>query len=933
VRQDTNQLKQAWQTYHESFELNVIPTGHEKIVALAFDAYLDTNLKVRLADYLQVAPAQVLEALRGYLKIPTFSVEIKKLLSEFIPHFSERGVTAIPAFDKITGIRKAEDRNSYAHFYDTRIDNATFEKMLRAYGGMATGIAVLLRPSDRLCVIDFDNKEILVKLLNELGYTCDAETIEQTLLRVFPENPIVATFRGYHVYFYDADIAEAVKTTRKLSGIDVKVSRGYVLLPPSLAGFEPTGATLNLIHYRQIRPLLPETIREPLPAKIKDYLLAQIRPHTVSVNLGVAPALQQPATSDLKLFVVDTFVPYWKRGVRDSLTYTLAGVLRRASISLNDALDIVSTICDRAGDEEKRDRLYQVRRQYSLPFQPNGNSPFCAGIRKFREACMQAGMPLQVFNTLIARIFGLKITTNLLDWLEDYRQIAEKIAAIVRNDIVFNETTMSWWAYREDLKRWVETKREEILHFVVKAAFEVRNDIEELVKMSHDNTIPKQVAQKLNRLLNAQFIRNNVLPTLEILLSVNFTFPCIPSEVAQTLPAPVTRLTAHRNGVLLWLKNGDTVFFPSDSENPAGDVHRRFYITNTIDSTVDENADMQPFIDKVTEWVGGRENAEYLLQHLASVLGLGKNINHQFLLFIGDGRNGKNSFIQTLEAAFGNLVRYTTSEILTARKFDNSLYSSLSNLEGCAFAVIDEAPDPAKWNVETVKRLTGGEKTLARRLYHNVETIDITWIFIVLTNEYPSQFKRQSQGLAHRIVAINFPMTYSDSVVNEGRFIKRRNPEEVEYFRRNSQIVIQAMRWAFKQAAQKNFVLTEPEPVSSFTKPIKLKADSVSYFLSKYTIDDARAEIPLQELYQAYRRFVEEEGIGTPLPDNVFAMRLYTKNIQHERRNGRTYIIGLRLRETALLEPANSLVGGNGDGDGKAPEPDDGQDYLDQFPF
>jgi putative DNA primase/helicase len=341
---------------------------------------------------------------------------------------------------------------------------------------------------------------------------------------------------------------------------------------------------------------------------------------------------------------------------------------------------------------------------------------------------------------------------------------------------------------------------------------------------------------------------------------------------------------------------------------------------------------MQPFIDKVTEWVGGRETAEYLLQHLATVLGLGKNINHQFLLFIGDGRNGKNSFIQTLEAAFGNLVRYTTSEILTSRKFENNLNSALSNLEGCAFAVIDEAPDPAKWNVENVKRLTGGDKTLARRLYHDVETIDITWIFIILTNEYPTQFKRQSQGLAHRIVAINFPMTYSDNVVNEGRYIKRRNPEEIEFFKQNPQIVIQAMRWAFKQAAQKNFVLTEPELVSKFTQPIKLKADSVSYFLSNYTVDDAHAEISLQELYQAYCRFVKDKGIGTPLPDNIFAMRLYTKNIQHERRNGRTYILGLRLKEDALFEPARSLVSGNNGDDGQAPE-DDEQSYLDQFPF
>jgi hypothetical protein len=61
-------------------------------------------------------------------------------------------------------------------------------------------------------------------------------------------------------------------------------------------------------------------------------------------------------------------------------------------------------------------------------------------------------------------------------------------------------------------------------------------------------------------------------------------------------------------------------------------------------------------------------------------------------------------------------------------------------------------------------------------------------------------------------------------------------------------------------------------------------------------------------------------------------MRLYTKNIQHERRNGRTYILGLRLKEDALFEPAGSLVSGNNGDDGQAPE-DDEQSYLDQFPF
>jgi hypothetical protein len=921
VRQNTNQLKQAWQTYHESFRFNVIPTGHEKIVALAFEAYLDANLKVRLADYLEVAPAQILEALRGYLKLPTFSSEIRKLLSEFIPQFADRGVNAIPALAKITGIRKDDDKNAYAHFYDTRIDDATAEKMLKTYAGMATGIAVLLREEDKLVIVDFDNREALISLLSQIGYPCDETNLEQTLLRAFPDNPIVATYRGYHVYCFDEDIATVVKTTRKLGNIDIKVSRGYVLLPPSLAGFEPSGATLNFVYYRQVRPLLPETIRAPLPTKIRDYLLAQIRPQTVSINLG----LQQPMTSDLKTFVVDTLLPYWRKGVRDLLTYPFAGVLRRAGIALNEALDIVSTICDRAGDEEKQNRLYQVRRQYSLPFQPNGNSPFCAGVSKLREVCLTVGMPLQVFNTLIARIFGLKVTTNILDWLEDYRQIAEKIAAIVRNDIVFNETTMSWWVYREDQKRWVETKREDILHFVMKAALEVRNDIEELVKLSHDNTIPKQVAQKLNKLLNSQFIRNSVLPTLEILLSVNYGFPYIPDEIAQTLPAPVTRVTAHQNGVLLWLKTGDSVFYPCKPNEP--DPHRVFFVTKTFHSVVDEEADPQPYINFVAELVDDRETAEYLLQILSSVLGLGRNPFKRFLLLLGGGRNGKNTFIQTIKAAFGDLVQYTTTKVITANNQDNASLSAKYALKGCAFAVIDEAPSTATWDLETIKRLAGGDEIIVKKLYRDTETIPITWINLILSNNYPNSFKQQSYAVADRIIAINFPLRFSDTVETEGRYLKRKDEEKVEAIKQNTAAIIQAFRFAFKEAASKGFRLTEPPRVAEFTEPIRLLADNIGYFLETQTIEDANASVPAQALYDAYKKFVKEHDLGSPVSKRAFINALLIANFKKTKINSLVHIRGLRLKDENKSEP-QSIWSNDGDN-----SDDEGNDALNEFPF
>jgi hypothetical protein len=825
--QQNEQLKHAWVTFHEEFGLNVIPVGHEKVVVLAFEAHTDPNLKLRLADYFQVAPAQVLDTLRGYLKHPTFSSEIRKLLGTFISQFTERGVKAIPTLASVTGVRKSEDRNSYAHFYEQRISDEIAQKLMRIYGDMATGLAVLLREEDKIVVIDFDNREALIDLLNQLGYPCDEATLEQTLLHVFPENPIVATYRGFHIYCYDAEIAEIVKTTRKLNNIDIKVSRGYVLLPPSLAGFEPSGATLNLIFYRQVRPLLPETIRAPLPTQIRDYLLKQIRPQVVSTNLGYAPTISQ-TTPDLKTFVVETLSQYWRRGVRNDLTYTLAGVLRRSGKPLDLSLDIVSEICDRAKDEEKRDRLYQVRRQYLLPLKPDGKSPFCSGIPSFHNACKKAGMPEQTFQILLSKIYGYKVTADIDSWLNDTKQLALKVAEILRPTLVFNTKEMQWYFYDEDSMQWVEIKKETVTYFVTRALFEVRNDAEEVIRTLHNGSIPSNYLSKLNRLSNAQNIRNNLLDTLAILLSVNFRFPHIPPEIAETLPAPVTRITGHRNGVLLWLENGDTIFYENNPDEPP--PHYTFYVTKTNNSIVDDTADPTPFIKYVEEIVNDKDTAEYLLEFMATVLGLRKNIFQRLLLFIGGGRNGKTTFMQVVAAAFDKLVAFPTSKSILTNSNENNVMTIRANLEDCAFAVIDEAPPAHLWDLETVKYLTGSEVVVVRELYKNPKTIPVTWVHVILTNNYPRKFKTQDFATADRLVAISFPNRYTDNVKSGCGRIKRKDPQKIKELKENTPAIIQAFRLAFKKAAAKGFVLTEPKAVSKFTDRIRQRADTIGYF-------------------------------------------------------------------------------------------------------
>ena len=944
-----NQLTLAWQTFHKEFNFNIIPTGHTAVVTLAFEAHTDQTTRSKLAEVLQVAPQSVLETLRGYLKMPTFSTPIRELLAEVIPHYSEHGKNAIPSLSKVTGIRKSDDRNSYGHFYTERISDEVAEKLINTYGEMATGIALLLRETDQIAVIDFDSKEDLIELLCQLGHDCDEVTLEDTLLRVFKENPIVATYRGYHIYCGDPDIIAAVKTIRKIGKIDIKVANGYVLLPPSLAGFEPAGATLKFVYYRQVRPLLSETIRAPLPTKIRDYLLSQIQPQTLSASAFIS---YTPTAQDLKPFVVETLSQYWRRGVRDFLTYTLAGVLRRSGKPLTLALEIIGEVCDRTGDEEKRDRLYQVRRQYLLPLTPNGNTAFCAGIPSFHEACRKAGVPEQVYQTLIAKIYGYKLTADIESWLNDTKQLAEKVAEILRPTLVFNLKTMQWYYYDGDTMEWVEAKKEAIIHYITRALFEVRNDAEVIIRTLNSGNIPSNLLGKLNKLLNAQNIRNNLLETLAILLSVDFHFPHIPDEIAETLPAEVTRITGHRNGVLLWLSNGDTIFFPIKPNEPP--PHHTFYVTQTQNSIVDDSADPTPFIEYVEEIVNDKETAKYLLEFMATVLGLRKNIFKRLILLIGGGRNGKTTFMQVVKAAFDKLVAFPTAKSILSNSNDNNTMTIRANLEDCAFAVIDEAPPSGEWDLETLKYLSGCEEVTVRELYKKPKTIPVTWVHLILTNNYPRKFKQQDFATADRLVAISFPNRYIDNIKFEvGRF-KRRDPAKIEALKRNTPAIIQAFRLAFKEAAKKGFILTEPAAIAKFTDKIRQRADTIGYFLGKYTIEDETAVVPAQILYDAYKKFVATHDLGRALSRQAFEDYLETNNFHKQTINGVAHFVGLRLKEEDNGQPAPQGLltdneGSNGDGSGQPPEPTstpslpegdaavadngDGQDYLDQFPF
>jgi hypothetical protein len=259
VQHDENKLLQEWRTYHYEFGFNIIPVGHYIIPQLLIDAETFPDAWSVLAQHLRCPEVEVVSALRSFLKTPTFSEKLREFLANLKGYTHIAGKRSqIPSLAFVANIRTANSKNSYQLFYEQRIDDETAERLIEVYAPLASGIAVLLGQVSNLMALDFDNPETLIRFLQDVGFNANEENLEEVLQIAFPDNPIVRTWRGYHIWSaYDTEIARLLcgksyaESVGGYEGFEIRCHHSYIVAPPSVGGV----ANGVIRRYEFIRPL------------------------------------------------------------------------------------------------------------------------------------------------------------------------------------------------------------------------------------------------------------------------------------------------------------------------------------------------------------------------------------------------------------------------------------------------------------------------------------------------------------------------------------------------------------------------------------------------------------------------------------------------------------------------------------------------------
>jgi P4 family phage/plasmid primase-like protien len=193
------------------------------------------------------------------------------------------------------------------------------------------------------------------------------------------------------------------------------------------------------------------------------------------------------------------------------------------------------------------------------------------------------------------------------------------------------------------------------------------------------------------------------------------------------------------------------------------------YINLTLGYDYNEsisNSEVHEFINKVLPNKGVRD---YVLKKMSECLN-GDIPNTNFLMFIGDGANGKSQLLNLMKLAFGDLGEKVEVTLLTRKRNNaNEANSEKIKLMYKRFAFLSEPEDGEKINIGLLKELTGSEEIVARGLYQEAVSFVMEAKLFLACNELP-EIKGEDSALWRRIRVIDFPSRFVDEPKDENEF-------------------------------------------------------------------------------------------------------------------------------------------------------------------
>lgn len=251
-----------------------------------------------------------------------------------------------------------------------------------------------------------------------------------------------------------------------------------------------------------------------------------------------------------------------------------------------------------------------------------------------------------------------------------------------------------------------------------------------------------------------------------------------------------------------------------------------------------------------------REDMRLVLEEILGHIILVNQFPHKIFFLVGDGANGKSTFIEMISKFTGDL-----SSHVDISNFDDG--TSLTSLVGKLVNISDDVDAIYLEKSKNLKTMASGNTVGTRAIYSLPITIKNTATLIFTANEPPT-FKDKSDGIIRRLMIIPFDNK-----------VKERNPYIDDLLSSDTakSYILNLALGGVKRIYDNKLELSLCSRISEVTRQYHLENDSVKAFVEAYpnNIENKTVEV-------AYGYYVQYTTSGNlrAVSRNMFSRRLTT---------------------------------------------------------
>lgn len=277
----------------------------------------------------------------------------------------------------------------------------------------------------------------------------------------------------------------------------------------------------------------------------------------------------------------------------------------------------------------------------------------------------------------------------------------------------------------------------------------------------------------------------------------------------------------------------------------------------------------------------------------------------KFWVLLGDGANGKSTFLEILMWVLGTYAKPLAPGFLEQKRHDDSHPTDVADLQGARFTASSEVRQGKSLNESKVKRLTGGDQVKARFMNQDFFFFEPTHKLWLATN-HKLRVRGTDHGIWRRTMVVPFKVQIPES---------EQDPHLKDKLKAEGPGIL---NWALQGLREwRTTRLAPPAAVIEAVQDYRETEDIVAAWLEDCCTADPNTETTVADLYRAYSAWFEAAGhTGRPMASRELSEALGKRGFG-DRKGGKgvRYRTGIRLEASAVRAPSDWPKDRFGDGD------------------